>query len=117
MTIPRAKIRNALRQLWRFSPERKAALKWAAVRGYGSAWHRCALCGAMTGEAEVDHLEAVGPTPGSRVDLAMECPATWDGLISRLFVPADKLQVLCKKCHLRKTNSAAKNGVPEKGER
>jgi 5-methylcytosine-specific restriction endonuclease McrA len=42
---------------------------------------------------QVDHINPVG-----------SC-STWDEYIERLFCEADNLQVLCKPCHKKKTNS------------
>ena len=59
----------------------------------------CAQCNedfASTG-VQVDHIEpAVDPNEGF---------VSWDRFIERLYVPKEKLQVLCKGCHKIKTAS------------
>lgn len=91
MAIPHAKIRSALRKLWAWSPERRAAKKAAYVgRGY---W-RCETCRGLTPKPEVDHREACGATPGAR---GADPEASWDRLIKRMF--EGELRVLCNKCH------------------
>lgn len=92
-------IRSALRDAWRFSEPWQTARKRAAIRGL-RGWFRCAWCEKMTDKPKVDHIEAVGPAPGSR---GADADCTWDRLIERLFCPADGLQILCKECHDMKT--------------
>ena len=61
--------------------------------------YRCSICqGEFTQkDVEVDHiLPVVDPLRGF---------VTWDIFIDRLFCEADNLQVLCKSCHLLKSNS------------
>lgn len=102
--IPHSRIRSALRQLWwRYDTGRSEAIKRARMaRGI----YLCAKCGEMASrkDIEIDHVEAVGPTPGSKLGKA----ATWDLFVERLFVPAEGLQVLCRPCHDGKTNKARK---------
>lgn len=45
-------------------------------------------------DVAVDHIEPVVPLTGF---------VSWDDVINRMFVEKDKLQVLCKKCHDKKT--------------
>ena len=52
----------------------------------------CAQCKTIVGnkETQIDHIEPVTPLTG------------WDGFdnfIERLWVPAEKMQLICKKCH------------------
>jgi ribosomal protein L44E len=59
--------------------------------------YRCAQCsGVFTSKnIAVDHLDpVVDPKQGF---------VSWDVFIERLYVEMDKLQVLCKECHTKKT--------------
>jgi len=94
----KSKITSALRQVWRWSPERRAALERARVcRGvYG-----CELCGLGFGpkSVQVDHI-----TP-----CRIPEDTSWDGFIARLFCPAEGLRVICKGCHASETAKQRKN--------
>ena len=83
-----SKIRNALRKLWLYSPERREALKRAKI--FTKTW-KCEKCNTLTDKPDVDHIVPVGSYKDG-----------WDGVIERMFVGADGLQVLCKKCHKEK---------------
>lgn len=98
--IPHAKIRNALRKLWQWSPERHAAKR--SARAFPGVYV-CAECRCMRRDKEVDidHVDPVGPTPGSR--LGKE--TSWDEFMTRLFCPAEGLRVVCKSCHQKKTQA------------
>jgi hypothetical protein len=97
--IPHAKVRNALRKLWLWGDDRKAALKAARVfRGY----YVCSICRLPTKEPEVDHVVPVGGTPGAR-----GATSDWNGFMQRLFCDAVGLQVLCPICHAAKTRGRA----------
>lgn len=93
-------IRSALRKIFMWSQTRREALK---LSGY-----RCINCKLQFyyKELEVDHIVPVGPTPGSRNATA---DTTWDGFIARMFCGVEGLQVLCKRCHLRKTGENQKS--------
>lgn len=93
MTIPHAAIRSALRRLWWFGPQRREALKRAKIAP--GIW-LCRGCGKGHRKVDVDHIDAVGKTPGARGSTKAE---SWDLLIRRLFVDQDGLRVLCKLCH------------------
>lgn len=86
-----AKIRAALRQVFRWSPMRVQALKRARI-GRGS--YLCAKCEKIFGpkEVQVDHVLRV-VSPGSD-------PGDWNLYVENLF--DGDLQVLCKPCHLGK---------------
>jgi 5-methylcytosine-specific restriction endonuclease McrA len=103
--IPRTEIRSALRKLWLWSPQRRAALKRA--KWNGTKLYRCEGCHRATDKPEVDHKIPVGVTPGSRLD--MDGQATWDSLIHRLFTGEDGLEILCRSCHEKKTNAHRAN--------
>lgn len=83
----KAKIRTALRRVWAWSHPRKLAL--SRVVGE-DGFSKCEQCKRVAPKVHVDHIEPVG-----EVD---------EGFINRLFVPSDKLQILCPKCHRFKTN-------------
>jgi 5-methylcytosine-specific restriction endonuclease McrA len=85
------KIMSALRRIWRYSPERKAALDAATV---GKDTVRCGSCGQETHKklAAVDHVETVVPLAGFQ---------SWDETIARM--KSTKLMVLCCECHSKKT--------------
>ncbi len=53
-------------------------------------------------EINIDHIDPVGPTPGSK--LAPDS-LTWDTFIDRLFCAAGNLGTICEKCHRAKTNA------------
>ena len=61
------------------------------------AHYRCAYCRKdfPSKDVQIDHIEpVVDPKVGF---------VSWDVFISRLFVPKEKLQTLCVKCHKKKT--------------
>lgn len=93
----RQRIRSALRKLWLWSAPAKEALKQA--KAYKGFWF-CKHCGFPTDKPQVDHLDPVGATPGSRKSNGGE---TWDGFMTRLFCAVEGLQVLCRACHALKT--------------
>ncbi len=87
------KVRSALRKLWMWSPERRAALSAARIsRGI----YRCDGCRvAVTSQfIAVDHTVACVPLSGWD---------SWDGFITRLFCDPSGLQVLCQRCHEQKS--------------
>lgn len=89
------------RKTFRWSPGYKAALKRAFVeKRDGIEYYRCESKGEIVprDQKQVDHIEPVVPVgaPWDRL---------WDGIRTRMFVTEDKLQVLCKPCHRKKTNS------------
>jgi 5-methylcytosine-specific restriction endonuclease McrA len=91
-------IFGALRKIARWHPERRKALKLAEVHGsIPKDTYSCAKCDNLFPKTmvQVDHINPViDPATGF---------TTWDNYIARLFVTADKLQVLCKGCHKNKT--------------
>lgn len=99
----KSRITSALRQVWRFSDERRFALERARLsRGV----YQCELCGHKSGPkgVQVDHI----------VPCRLPGDDSWDGFINRLFCPPEGLQVICKGCHdaetakQRKARSEAK---------
>lgn len=88
----KSRITSALRQVWRFSPERRLALERSRLtRGR----YQCELCGHVSGPkgVQVDHIEPCRK-PGDD---------SWDGFIARLFCSVDGLRVICKGCHEAET--------------
>ena len=90
----RGLIRSALRKIWMWSDVRKGVKQRAKVGGQ----YFCEMCGCAVkyNQMDIDHIHAVGATPGSR--LATE-ETTWDSFISRLFCPPSNLRAICKACH------------------
>jgi len=92
-------IRSGLRSKFNKWPPKWEALK-DAKRTVSGQRHRieyqCALCKEWykTKEVEVDHIEEVGSLKDYK-DLPL--------FVERLFVPKNKLQVLCRGCHKEKT--------------
>ncbi len=78
-----------------WSPEWKDAKKRARVT---KGCYRCEECQSFTSKPEIDHVVAIGPTPGSR---NAKAETTWDGFIQRLFL--GELRVMCEGCHVKKT--------------
>ena len=69
--------------------------------------YRCSACKAeyVATEVQVDHIQpVVDPTTGF---------TSWDSFVERLFCEKEKLQVLCKVCHKKKTaeEKAVRNGI------
>lgn len=99
---------GALRQVARYSPEKESALQMALLPDItgsrGGMRYRCNQCGGAFSrkEVHVDHKEPVVP-----VFMTLE-EMTWDTIIARLFCEPDKLQVLCKPCHLKKSKEENK---------
>lgn len=84
------------RKAWLYSPERREALEGAKT---GPDDYTCASCGKTFHRKEiaVDHIEPVIAV-GGFVD--------WNTYHDRLFVPPDRLQVLCKEtCHREKSKA------------
>ena len=89
----KSRITSALRQVWRWSPERRAALERARVcRGS----YECELCGHRSGPkgVQVNHKEPVVGVEGFQ---------GWDIYIERLFCDIDGLEIVCSGCHKKET--------------
>jgi len=71
-----------------------------------SVFFSCELCGeeVKSNQCEVDHIEEV--MKDGWVD--------WDTFIARLFCDISNLQLICKKCHKKKTAEFKKKGAKEK---
>lgn len=97
-------ITSVLRSGMRRWPPKYAALKNAFAgkklntkSGRVGQHYRCAACRTdfPSKDVEVDHIEpVVDPKKGFE---------GWDTFIARLYVTEEELQVLCKKCHKKKT--------------
>jgi 5-methylcytosine-specific restriction endonuclease McrA len=94
---------NALRRLWRFSPERRDFLEKVRFKQDGVWSVKCAHCWTFMrqNDAHVDHVIPVGTLPGSKKSTLDD---SWDKVIYNLFWKPDNLQILCKDCHRSKTN-------------
>lgn len=105
----RGMIRSALRKIWMWSKVRKQVKARSKV---GRAYI-CEMCGASCkyNEIDIDHIEAVGATPGSRL---ADANVTWDTFISRLFCPPSNLRAICKVCHAKVTASQRKAAAKKK---
>lgn len=92
------RIRNGLRELWSKSPYRSIAL----ANAKSGSKYTCAKCKQLfyAGEIEVDHIVEM-----PRASYSDPHSVDWNKFIEALFVNPDptKVQVLCKKCHARKT--------------
>lgn len=95
--IPHAAIRNALRKLWLWSPQRREAERVARI---APGLYLCSSCqrGYKKVEVDIDHVIEVGPTPGSKLGKGR----SWDDFMRRLFCSADGLRCLCKVCHKKR---------------
>lgn len=106
----RAFITSALRSAFSRYPNKFKALKAAFAgrkknrkTGRDAAHYRCAQCRDVfaSRDVQVDHIEPV-------VDKVVGFK-DWDTYIDRMFCDEDGLQVLCKKCHLKKTAEERKS--------
>jgi len=105
----RAFITSALRGAFSRYPNRFVALKNAFAgrkknikTGRDAAHYRCANCRDVFAgkDVQIDHIEPV-------VDKIVGFK-NWDVYIDRMFCDVEGLQVLCKKCHLKKTSDERK---------
>lgn len=90
----------AFRRTFRWSPERRKALKRAFHHKEGKIeFYECEKCHKLVPrkQKQVDHIEPVIiPTMGF---------TGYDDLKGRMFVSASELRVLCKECHHIKTQA------------
>jgi hypothetical protein len=93
-------IRSALRKLWLYSPYRREAMARARIsRGV----YMCENpdCAKIVGpkDIQVDHIVQATPPGG------IQKPEDWGIFIKNLlYCGVEGLHVLCKPCHLQKTN-------------
>lgn len=89
------------RKTFRWSPSYRETLKRAFVeKRDGKEYYMCENCRTVVERADkqVDHVSPVIPT-------GTVWNRSWDDYRIRLFVSAEKLQVLCKPCHKQKTGA------------
>lgn len=105
----RSFVISALRAASRRWPVKWAVMKAAFVgktinakTGKLAMHYKCNACNGNFPAAEVvvDHIDPVVDT--------MKGFTTWDEYVDRMFVEAEGLQVLCKKCHKTKTDDERK---------
>jgi hypothetical protein len=87
---PKSKIVPAIRRIWFHSPLRREVVNRAKVDEY----YRCELCRGLQEKVHIDHIEPCVPLTGWD---------GYDGFISRMFCDPSKMQVICEKCHGKKT--------------
>jgi hypothetical protein len=85
-------LRSAIRKVWSWSHARKLCIKRATLP---NGFAECEGCLETTAKVFADHINPCGDIDG--------------GYIDRVFVPSDKLQALCKKCHGAKTRQERRN--------
>ena len=98
------KIKSFDKELKQFitSTLRRASLRWKfrseAMRAGRTSrgLYRCTMCQGDFKQRDIilDHIKPVVPVTGFD---------NWDGFISRLFVPAEGFQILCRQCSDIKT--------------
>ena len=90
METNRSIIISSLRRLWMKDPNRSATKKRNKI-GYNQ--YRCECCKEIfpNKEVQVHHIE-------SCIDRSVGF-ISYDEFIKRLFVPEDKLKLLCLSCH------------------
>ena len=99
-------IRQTLREKSRYWKPialcRKKARMQFIVNGKKKFLYKCAHCTKFFSieNIEVDHIVPAG---------SLNCAEDLPGFVERLFVEADKLQCLCKKCHSNKSENEKKN--------
>ena len=98
------RIQNLLRELSIQAPEYHAALNKVKVKKLVGKYkngnnkyrvhYKCEFCGKLylREDVQVDHIVEVGQFDD------------WSNWIERLFCLSDNFQVLCRRCHLGKTN-------------
>jgi len=89
-------VRGNLRKAWLKWPPRYTVLANAKERVDGKWRWRCSECNElhMNKDVEVDHITTVG---------TLRCAEDLPAFVSNLFVSEDKIRVVCKSCHKRKT--------------
>ena len=113
----KTQVKGALRRLSSRSPQHKEAMEKAVhpiIKGpRGGKQYICAKCNkTFSGKnVQVDHKETVIPVNETIEEMS------WDEIIKRIFCSSDKLQVLCKQCHKKKTAEERKERKRFKTER
>jgi 5-methylcytosine-specific restriction endonuclease McrA len=94
-------LRGYVRQLWQWSPVRKAVKKRAKF-GSVAEQFKCEKCGAaplVKGQYEINHIEPCENVNGFD---------GWDGFIVRTVEAPGGAELLCKPCHRTITNEQNK---------
>lgn len=108
-------IISAIRGSMRKWPPKYKALKSAAAgkkenrhTGRQAEHYKCAACRKLfiAREVQVDHIEPVVHPEDGFVD--------WETYFDRMFCEEENLQVLCKPCHKKKTDSERKERMKNK---
>ena len=102
-----------MRQAWRMHPvlqvvlkrdrlERPYVKKDGTTSSKPRVWFKCTICDKeyKRNEVDIDHVEPVGPTPGSQL---APPELTWDMFIARMFCGPENLRIVCKPCHKEHT--------------
>jgi 5-methylcytosine-specific restriction endonuclease McrA len=92
---PKTKIVPAIRRIWFHSPLRREVMKRAKVDEY----FRCEKCRGLQEKVHIDHINPCVPLTGW---------AGYDVFITNLFCDPSQLQVICEKCHSKKTQDEVK---------
>jgi 5-methylcytosine-specific restriction endonuclease McrA len=87
---PKTKIIPAIRRIWFHSPVRREVLNRAKVDEY----FRCEKCRGLQEKVHIDHIDPCVPLTGWE---------GYDSFIARLFCDPSELQVICEKCHSKKS--------------
>ncbi len=87
------------RRTFAWSPAYREATKKAERKEGKEIKWLCAKCNALVGKGEKhrDHIDPV-------VSVEKGWDGSWDTYRDRLFVDADKIQILCLQCHKEKSN-------------
>lgn len=109
----RSKLIPMLRRLFFYSPLRREALKGAKVPNKNK--YKCKKCKKLfiLNQVTVDHIKPIidrneGFPTTTRLIYYLEVVDDWTSYVHNLFCGLDNLQVLCKKCHDRKTKDERK---------
>jgi 5-methylcytosine-specific restriction endonuclease McrA len=90
------RIRNAIRRMFLFSPLRKTIKDRCKFDNK----FKCEICGNITEQIDVDHIN-----PVIRPEFGFE---DWNTFVNRLFCEEFLLQGLCELCHSKKTDAEEK---------
>lgn len=96
----KTRLRSAIRRVWMFSSLRREALALARIeRGK----YKCDKCSKIVGPKEIEINHKINATPLH----GLETEADWGFFIwNLLFIPLERLEALCKECHLLHTNES-----------
>lgn len=91
------------RRTFAWSPAYREATKKAERKTNKDIKWECAHCRALVGKG-AKHRDHIDPV----ISVADGWDGSWDTYRDRLFVDADRIQILCLDCHRRKTNGENK---------